>query len=123
MKDTKYKVLLIDDDEAILEAVRIVLEEEGYDTFTRGSLNQALQFISKIKPDLILLDLILSKHYGNKFIKEIKNSVSLNKIPIIVLSAYSELPKLATEAGADDYLSKPFEIEELILKIKNYLKE
>lgn len=123
MKKSKYKILLIDDDESILEAVKIVLEEEGYHVNTLNSLKGARKFIGKTKPNLIFLDLVVSELNGDLFINELKNDIKYKKIPVIILSAHALLPSLASKSRADDYLVKPFDIEELLLKVKSYLKE
>ncbi len=114
------KVLFIDDDEAVLSIVPIVLEEENIDVIT--STNSAIiDQIAQLKPDLILLDEWMSNKKGSEICAEIKKIEAFSKIPIILISAVGNLPEIAKNCAAEAYIEKPFDIEELVIVVKSLL--
>ncbi len=116
------KVLVIDDDEGILSAFEAVLEGEDYtvETFSNPELLQTLH--ENNLPDLILLDVLLSGADGRDICRQLKNKPLTKDIPIIMISAHPGAAKTIKKAGADDYVAKPFEMDELLQKIAKYTK-
>lgn len=116
----KKRVLVIDDEEHILELLKINLEFSGYDVYTLDTGKNAVDKVKEILPDLILLDLMLPEESGVEICRKIRSDKTLNKIRILILSAKSdELDKvLCLEMGADDYVTKPFSLRELMVRIK-----
>lgn len=116
----KRKILIIDDEEHILELLKVNLEFSGYETHTYETGKGALELIAKIEPDLILLDLMLPEIDGIEICKKIRKNSKFNKIKLLILSAKSdEIDKiLCLEIGADDYITKPFSLRELLARIK-----
>ena len=116
----KKKILVVDDEEHILELLKINLEFSGYDAYIYETGKGALEVIEKIKPDLILLDLMLPEIDGIEICKRIRENSKFNKIKLLILSAKSdEIDKiLCLEIGADDYITKPFSLRELLARIK-----
>ena len=116
----KKKILVIDDEEHILELLKINLEFSGYDTYVYDTGKDALEIIEKTNPDLILLDLMLPEIDGIEICKRIRRNPKFNKIKLLILSAKSdEIDKiLCLEIGADDYITKPFSLRELLARIK-----
>ena len=116
----KKKILVIDDEEHILELLKINLEFSGYDTYAYDTGKDVLEIIEKTKPDLILLDLMLPEIDGIEICKRIRRNPKFNKIKLLILSAKSdEIDKiLCLEIGADDYITKPFSLRELLARIK-----
>ncbi len=114
------KILVVDDDESIVEVVQLVLEGEGYSvqTNTNGNL---LPLLKKEKPDLILLDMLLSGVDGRDICKKKKSDHETAHIPVIILSAHSGTDKAADASGADDYLEKPFDVDALIAIVEKHL--
>ncbi|MBI2032181.1 MAG: response regulator [Candidatus Levybacteria bacterium] len=113
------KILVIDDDEGILEAMRLTLVTAGYSVETL--ITDGKDIIKKVKnvsPDLVILDYLLSGQEGKNICKQLKSERSTGKIPILITSAHPNVEKLAVEAGADDFIEKPFDIDELLNKIK-----
>ncbi len=113
-------ILIVDDDEGIVEVVRIVLEGEGY--HVRVSMNG--DFISSLAedlPDLILLDVLISGVNGRDICRAIKNDAKTRSVPVIILSAHSDARKIAQTSGADDFLEKPFDVDVLIDVIAKHL--
>ena len=114
------KILVVDDDEGIVEVVQIVLEGEGYQVQT--SLNgDCLTDFSADLPDLILLDVLLLDEDGREISKRMKSDQRTAHIPIIMLSAHSDMNKVAHMGGADDFLEKPFDVDALIAIVKKHL--
>lgn len=119
-----YKILVVDDEEHIQELLKFNLESSGYRVFCCGNGTDALKFARSEKPDLVLLDVMLPGIDGYDVCKEIRKDNSISNIPIIMITAKSEeLDKiLGLELGADDYLTKPFSLRELLARVKAVLR-
>lgn len=114
------KVLVIDDDKAILEVITIILSDIGYEVVTISNGSEVPSAISKHDPSVILLDIWLSGHDGRQIAKQIR---SIKKIPIIIMSAHNDAKKMFEEAGADDFIAKPFDISDLADIVEKNLKK
>lgn len=116
----QYKILVADDDPAILDAISMMLELEGYlvDITVNG---ETIYKMEKDFPDLLLLDIWMSGQDGREICKYLKNNNQTKHIPIIMISASNDVIKSAVEAGADDFLAKPFDIDDLLDKVVKYL--
>lgn len=121
---SKEKILIIEDEEHIQELLTFNLNKEQYIVINILDGTNALETIAKEKPDLIILDLMLPGKDGIEICKEIRQNKELNYLPIIMLTAKSEeIDKvLGLEIGADDYVTKPFSIKELIARIRAILR-
>ncbi|MBR5272995.1 MAG: response regulator transcription factor [Clostridia bacterium] len=113
----KKKILVVDDDSNIAELLRFYLEKEDFEVNVKSNGKDAVKAFSEWSPDLMLLDIMLPKMDGWQVCREIRRFSSK---PIIMLSAKGETVDkvLGLELGADDYISKPFEIKEVIARIK-----
>ena len=120
-KDVKT-ILIVDDEQPIVDILVYNLEKEGYRTITANDGMTAVDMALDQKPDLILLDIMLPKLDGLSVCKRVKNSLN---VPIIMLTAKdSEIDKiLGLELGADDYITKPFSVRELIARVKANLRK
>ena len=118
------KVLIVDDEEHIVELLQFNLVNAGYKVITANNGLGALKKVKENKPDLLLLDLMLPGMDGLDVCKEIKRDKETSKTSIIMLTAKSEeLDKiLGLELGADDYITKPFSIRELLARVKAVLR-
>ena len=118
------RILLIEDDKDIVELVRYNLENDGYQFLSASDGATGLAQIRKAPPDLLLLDLMLPKISGLEICKEIRKDVSLNRLPILILTAKGEEADriVGLELGADDYVTKPFSPRELVARIKALLR-
>lgn len=114
------KVLAVDDDEGILDALSLVLIESGFEVATVLKASQVYQAITKFKPDVILLDVLMSGIDGRDVCKKLKKIPGVKEIPVIILSAHPSAKKSYVICGADDFLPKPFEASELLSKIEKY---
>jgi two-component system alkaline phosphatase synthesis response regulator PhoP len=116
------KILIVDDDEAILEAVRIAIESEGYNVKTLVDGDKIDQVVRSFKPDLILLDLLLSGRNGSEITQELKSYPDIKNIPVVIISAHPAAKTTAFAGGADDFLAKPFDLDDLFNIIEFHLK-
>lgn len=121
---SKEKVLIIDDEEHIVELIRYNLENEGYETILAYDGVEGISLAEKYRPSLILLDVMLPEMNGLKVCRALRKGKETSKIPIIMLTAKSEeIDKIiGLELGADDYITKPFSIRELLARIKAVLR-
>lgn len=117
-------ILIVEDDPAIREMVGMALTRAGYDMLEAGSALEARQIIASRKPDLILLDWMLPGISGFEFARQLHSNNAQPPPPVIMLTARDqESDKIAAfEAGADDYVSKPFSVSELLARIKAVLR-
>jgi phosphate regulon transcriptional regulator PhoB len=118
------RVLLIEDDRDIVELVRYNLEREGFQVAAATDGATGLAQIRKTPPDILLLDLMLPKLSGLDICKEIRRDQSLNRLPILMLTARGEEADrvVGLEMGADDYVTKPFSPRELGARVKALLR-
>ena len=121
MEKIKYHILVVDDDDRIRELVTEYLKENNFIISTANSAEEAKIKLEYFKFDLIVLDVMMPGQNGFELTKEIKIN---SKMPIMLLTAKGEVENRieGLELGADDYLSKPFEPKELLLRIKNVVK-
>ena len=115
----KKKILVADDDKGIVEAMQILLEDEGFDVITTSDAT-AVEGLFSQNPDLVFLDIWMSGFNGNTICKQLKASDSTRNVPIIIFSANQDTRQIAADCGADDFLAKPFEITDLLQIVRKY---
>lgn len=122
MEQNKHHILVVDDDDRIRELVKEYLNENGYVVSTGNSAEEAKIRLGYFKFDLIVLDVMMPGQSGFELTQEIKKK---SNVPIILLTAKGDVENRiqGLELGADDYLGKPFEPKELLLRIKNIIKK
>ena len=126
MEDVELKekktILIVDDEKPIVDILVYNLEKEGYSTLEASDGAEAIEIALKEKPDLILLDIMLPKMDGLTVCKKIRSTLN---VPILMLTAKDEeIDKiLGLELGADDYITKPFSVRELMARIKANLRK
>ena len=120
MENNKHQILIVDDDDRIRNLLKDYLTENNYIVSTAENANQAKEKIEYLKFDIIILDVMMPGQNGYELTQEIKKKI---KIPIILLKAKGEVENRikGLELGADDYIGKPFEPKELLLRIKNII--
>jgi len=116
------KILLVDDEEAIIESIEFALKQEGFEVVKAGDGHEALQKAHLEKPNLIVLDLMLPEVSGLEVCRILRRE--RNEVPIIMLTAKGEEIDrvIGLEVGADDYLVKPFSLRELTARIRALLR-
>ena len=121
MSNTKYKILVVEDDRSIQSMIQTVLETNDYQVITAQRCQQGILMFSSHMPDLVVLDLGLPDMDGEEFIRVARHS---SMIPIIVLSARSEEKDkvYALDLGANDYITKPFGTAELLARVRASLR-
>jgi len=117
------RILIIDDHATILENTAELLDLEGYETITASNGKDGLEKIIRLVPDVVLCDLRMPKMDGFTVLKRMGEHPDLKRIPFIFFSSKSEKIdiKLGLDSGADDYLTKPFELVDLLNSIENCL--
>lgn len=117
----KGRILVVDDDTALAEMIGIVLKSEGFEPSFCATGDEALEAFRSVKPDLVLLDLMLPGKDGLQVCREIRAE---SGVPIIMLTAKSDTVDvvLGLESGADDYVPKPFKPKELIARVRARLR-
>ena len=121
MTDVK-KVMIADDDPGIVDSLSMMLEFEGYEVSSTLNGASLLQLTGTL-PDLLLLDIWMSGVDGRDICKRLKKQPHTSKMTILMISASKDIGISALEAGADDFLAKPFEMEELLQKVAHYVND
>lgn len=114
------KILIADDDPAILESIQMILEDAGYDVITTANDETVIKMQKEV-PGLLLLDIWMSGQNGQDICRQLKSQKATSHIPIIMISANRDTKQIAKESGADDFLAKPFDMQELLDKVKKYI--
>ncbi|MGQ9507973.1 MAG: response regulator [Thermodesulfobacteriota bacterium] len=121
----KKRILVVDDEIDLVETLRFSLELEGYDVLVSYNGEEALHRARNENPDLILLDVMLPKMDGYKVCRLLKFDERFRHIPVFMLTAKTQEKDriIGLETGADEYITKPFEMNDLMKKVKKYLEE
>ncbi len=114
------KIMIADDDPAIIDALQMMLELEDYEVSTTVD-GETIYKMQKEFPDLLILDIWMSGQDGREICSFLKNSPHTKDIPILMISASRDVDGSAHKAGADDFITKPFEMDDLLGKVKKLL--
>lgn len=122
MEQHAKKILVVDDDPDILDALQLMLEDAGYEVTTseKGDYAENLRDTNGGLPDVIILDVLLSGKDGRLICQKLKGQDETRHIPIIMISAHPNARQSVTAVGADDFVAKPFDMDELLAKIAKY---
>ena len=122
MENNKNHILVVDDDNRIRELLKDYLTDNGYIVSTAENADQAKNKLEYLVFDIIILDVMMPGQNGYDLTKDIKKQM---KVPVILLTAKGEVENRikGLELGADDYLGKPFEPKELLLRVKNIINK
>jgi DNA-binding response OmpR family regulator len=120
----KPRILVVDDDRAIVKVVRSYLEQAGYEVYAAHDGETALHFLRSARPDLLVLDLMLPDRDGWEITRIIRSDPNLGALPIIMLTARVEDTDkiVGLELGADDYVTKPFNAREIVARVRALLR-
>ena len=114
-----YRILVVDDDQSILDSMEIALTLKDYEVETTTKGEETFSKIESFKPDLIFMDVYLSGMDGREICKQIKERDDTKHIPVIIFSANKSMKEVFEESGANDFIGKPFNMDELYDKVKN----
>jgi CheY-like chemotaxis protein len=116
-------ILICDDDVAILEVTKTILELSGYHVETKENTNDIIETVLQVKPDLIIMDLWIPEVGGEETTMILKADDRTKNIPIILFSANNDIERIASKTEAEDFIKKPYEIQELEEKVKLNLEK
>lgn len=117
------KILIVDDEPDIVEVLKYPLEANGYECICAYDGETGLKHAKELMPDLMILDVMLPKINGFKISRLLKYDAKYKDIPILMVTARSQDNDklIGEETGADEYITKPFQIDEILEKVKKYL--
>ena len=117
------KVLIVDDEQDIVETLQFMLESEGFECHCAFDGETGLNMAKELMPDLIVLDVMMPKINGYKISRLLKYDNKYKDIPIIMITARSQMEDkvIGEETGVDEYITKPFDMEFVISRVKSYL--
>lgn len=118
------KILIVDDEQDIVESLKFVLETANFTCYCAYNGEDGLRLAKELVPDLIILDVMMPKINGFKISRLLKYDAKYKNIPILMVTARTqeEDKLIGEETGADEYITKPFELEEVVKKVEQYLK-
>lgn len=116
---TPKKIMIADDDPGIVDAIELLLEFEGYQVASTTDGAKVLELEDDL-PDLLLLDIWMSGEDGRDICRQLKQDERKKNIPVIMISASKDVAQSAMDAGANDFLAKPFEMVDLLKKIERW---
>ena len=123
VRNVMKKILIVDDEQDIVESLKFVLEAADYTCYLAYNGEEGLRLAKEIMPDLIILDVMMPKINGFKVSRLLKFDSKYKNIPILMLTARSqeEDKLIGEETGADEYITKPFELDVVLKKVNGYL--
>lgn len=116
-------ILVCDDDKNTIDLLKAILEKEGYSVQSVTNSDKIFFKIDKCKPGLILMDIWMPEIGGELSTHLLKHHKETQDIPILILSGDSEIENIARDSGADGYIRKPFNVQELVSKVEDYYKK
>lgn len=119
----KAKILVVDDDSGIGEMLKTLLEFYGYKVVVTEQPEEAEEIILEKDIDLVMLDMLISGVNGTDVCARLRNNEATANIPVLMMSALHDAGEKCREAGANDFIAKPFEMDDLIEKIDKVLKQ
>ena len=122
MNNKKHIIAIFDDDEDILAICRYIFEDAGYQVYTFENCSEVLAKVTGCDPDIILMDNWIPNEGGIAATRLLKGSALHAKIPVIYFTANADIDQLAKAAGADAYIAKPFDLDNLLRMTNSYLQ-
>ncbi|HZJ60000.1 MAG TPA: response regulator [Chitinophagaceae bacterium] len=117
----KEKILVLDDDPDIGTMIKMMLEYKGYSVTVSDRAEQANEILRTDEVDLIIMDMLLSGVNGTDLCSELKKDSSLSHTPVIMISAHPNAKEICLQAGADEFISKPFDMQDILSKIDHLI--
>ena len=113
------KILVVDDDPSILDAMEVALNLQGFEVEATSKGEETFSKIESFSPDLVLMDVYLSGMDGRDICRQIKSDEKTKELPVVIFSADKSMKQVFKECKADDFIGKPFKMDEMYDKIKN----
>jgi DNA-binding response OmpR family regulator len=120
MADNKKRILIVEDDQRVLKMLKIRVELEDYEVITARDGQEGMRFVESEKPDILLLDILLPVMSGLDLLERLR---TFPRIPVIAFSAQRELGEKALKLGADAFFPKPFDLDKMVSKVRELLKQ
>jgi len=117
----KKKILICDDDEGIIDVLEMIMEEVGHEVITVNDSMKVQEIINKEQPDLLILDLWMPRLSGQDVLRQLRNHSDNSNLRVIVISASRDGEQIATAAGADQFIAKPFDLGNIIESVNALL--
>jgi two-component system response regulator VicR len=117
-----YKILLLDDNKDLLQVVQIILKGQGYESILANNIEEATSKIRIHKPGLILMDVFIEDQDGREFCSKLKHDSDTSYMRVILMSGYDSDIAALPWIGADDFLSKPFDYNDLITRVQKQME-
>lgn len=122
--DTEVRILTIDDDQDIRESINDILKSEGYQTLSAENGKYALELLMKLEdfelPDLILLDYTMPELNGSDFHRELSKNIRFHRIPVVLMTANSNLRQIMDQLNVEAYITKPMDVDNILQVAKNF---
>lgn len=121
--NASQKILVVDDDQDILTVMQILFKTKGYDVEAISNGEEVFKTVQTFKPNLVLLDILISGNDGRDICKQLKITPQTKHIPVMMFSANASAEQQMQEYGADDFIHKPFDIDDLLHRIELQLEK
>jgi DNA-binding response OmpR family regulator len=121
--ENKKSILVVDDDQDIGTMLKMMLEYKGFAVKLLSNASHTEQMLSSQVTDLVILDMLIAGLNGTDVCRSIRSNPLSANIPVLMISALPDARKICIDAGANDFISKPFEMQDLVAKIKNLIGE
>ena len=116
-------ILVVDDDQDIGTMLKMMLEYKGYDVTVINRADQTYHILSSNKIDLVILDMLIADIYGTDVCIQLRKNTATAHLPVIMISALPDARQDCIMAGANDFISKPFEMQEILSMVRSYIGE
>lgn len=117
----RNKILICDDDEGILEMLEVIFSDQGFEVIPELNSLNVHELVVDRRPDLVVLDLWMPVISGDQVLKSLRKDPLTHAVPVLVISASNDGKKIAMDAGASDFVAKPFDLDLLLSKINTLL--
>lgn len=117
------KIVVVEDDQGIREVLEIVLSSENYDVQSFSTVSEFTDRDTSIDPDLYIFDVMLPDGSGIDLCDEIKNNLHNKNVPVIIMSAHAQLKQITEACQPDDFIPKPFDIDQLLIKVQEIIEK
>ena len=121
--ENKSNILVIDDDQDIGRMLKMLLEFKGFNVSIAENKTKADDILKNTRTNIMIMDMLLSGENGINVCSDFKSNDEIKHIPILMMSAHPDAKKICLDAGANDFISKPFEMQDMLLKIEVLLNE